>query len=141
MIAKPAVHKHKLLILSGIVWSATGIFLNFLATRWFPELAETQIYMAIGGGIVLGAVIAWFGFNKVALKNIRRILDYDKHVCVFAFQEWKSYILIAFMMSLGIFMRTSGLIPKTLLAPMYVGIGTALFLSSFLYYIHYKKNA
>jgi len=141
MIAKPAVHKHKLLILSGIVWSATGIFLNFLAYRWFPELTSTEIYIAISAGTLLGIIIAWFGFNKVAMKNINRILAYSKHVCVFAFQEWQSYILIAFMMALGIFMRTSGLISKTLLAPMYIGIGTALFLSSFLYYIHYQKNA
>ncbi len=141
MNVKPAVHKHKLLILSGIVWSATGIFLTFLAYRWFSELTINEIDIALGGGILLGIIIAWFGFSKVALKNIRRILDYDKHVCVFAFQEWKSYVLIAFMMSMGIYMRTSGLIPKNLLAPMYIGIGTALFLSSFLYYIHYQKNA
>jgi ATP/ADP translocase len=44
------------------------------------------------------------------------------------------YFLIVFMMSMGIFMRTTNFIPKYLLAPMYVAIGLALFLGSFVYY-------
>ena len=51
-----------------------------------------------------------------------------------SFQEPKSYILIGFMMSLGLFLRKSGYFPETILAPVYIGIGTALFVSGLSYY-------
>jgi hypothetical protein len=85
-------------------------------------------------GLLAGWSIARFGFGNIANKNVNRILAYQKNACIFAFQEWKSYILIAIMMSLGILLRTTELIPKFILAPMYIGIGTALFLASFKYY-------
>lgn len=131
---KPTVKRKWLIIISGLMWSAVGIFLNILAFNWLKSFEIAQLFITILMGLLAGWVIAHFGFGNIANKNIDRILAYPKEVCVFAFQEWKSYILIAFMMSMGIFLRTTGIIPKALLAPMYIGIGTALFLASFKYY-------
>ncbi|WP_456408050.1 hypothetical protein [Caldithrix abyssi] len=131
---KPGLPRKWLLLFSGIIWSGTGIMLNFLALRWIVEFNLSQIIFVITAGILLGSAIARFGFSMVANKNIKRILAYTGHVCAFAFQEWKSYVLIAVMMTIGLFMRTTELIPKFLLAPLYMGIGFALFLASFLYY-------
>jgi membrane-bound metal-dependent hydrolase YbcI (DUF457 family) len=131
---KPAVHQKWLILISGIMWSGVGIFLMFLASKWVKILAIGEISLIIAIGITLGITIAYFGFSKIAQKNIDRIKGLPEKPCVFAFQQWHSYILIAFMMTLGITMRSSGLIPKPLLAPLYIGIGSALFLSSFLYY-------
>ena len=137
---KPAVSRKWLLLLSGLVWSGTGVLLNFFAYRWFPELTFGQAVSAAVAGIALGSVIAFLGFSKVAKKNINRILSYSGLVCVFAFQEWISYILIAVMLTMGIFMRSSGIIRKFLLAPMYIGIGLAFFVTSFLYYQSYTRE-
>lgn len=131
---KPAVNRKWLIIISALMWSGVGIFLNILAFNWLKSFNNMQLLITIIIGLMAGWVIAKFGFSNIANKNINRILAYPKEVCVFAFQEWKSYILIAVMMSLGIFLRTTGLIPKYILAPMYIGIGTALFLASFKYY-------
>ena len=131
---KPAVNRKWLILISALMWSAVGIFLNILAFGWLKSYNNIQLIITITIGLFTGLIIAKYGFSIIAKKNIGRILEYPKKACVFAFQEWKSYILIAFMMSMGIFMRTSGIIPKTLLAPMYIGIGTALFLGSFNYY-------
>ncbi|MCJ7802407.1 MAG: hypothetical protein MUP82_08645 [Candidatus Marinimicrobia bacterium] len=110
---KPAVNRKWLLVISGLMWSGVGIFTSVII------------------GLLAGLTIARFGFGNIANKNVGRILSYPKHACVFAFQEWKSYILIAVMMGMGIYLRTTGLVPKFILAPLYIGIGTALFLSSF----------
>jgi len=135
---KPAVNRKWLIIISGLIWSGVGIFLNILAIDWFKSFNNMQIFISGIIGLLAGWSIARFGFGNIANKNVNRILAYPKHACVFAFQEWKSYILIAIMMTLGIFLRTAGLIPKYILAPMYIGIGTALFLSSFKYYSNLK---
>ena len=54
-------------------------------------------------------------------------------MCFFAFQQWHSYPLVAFMIALGVFLRHSAL-PKPYLAILYTGLGSSLFLSSFHYY-------
>ena len=131
---KPAVNRKYLILISALMWSGVGIFLNVLAFGWLKSYNNIQLIITIIIGLFTGLIIAKYGFSTIAKKNIKRIFEYPKKACVFAFQEWKSYILIAFMMGMGIFMRTSGFIPKTLLAPMYIGIGTALFLASFNYY-------
>ncbi len=130
----PRVHKHILVFVSGILWSGVGLFLISLAFRWFNQLSNNQIIAACIGGVLLGITIAYFGFGGLATKNIIRIDQYQKNVCFWAFQKWTTYILIVFMMSLGIFMRKTPYIPKYLLSPMYIGIGSALFIASFRYY-------
>jgi glycerol uptake facilitator-like aquaporin len=137
---KPAIQKKWLIIISGLMWSTVGIFLNSLAWKWFPNLDLINPIIAYIIGGTGGATIAYFGFSKVAQKNIDRISELPDKPCLFAFQEWKSYILIAFMMSLGIFMRTSGIFPADMMAPMYIAIGSALFLASFNYYKYLLVN-
>lgn len=130
----PRVHKHFLILISGILWSGVGIFLIRLAFKWFDQLSTIQIISACIGGQILGGAIAYSGFWGLADKNILRINQYQKKVCFWAFQKWSAYSLIVFMMSLGIFMRKTPFIPIFLLSPMYIGIGSALFIASFRYY-------
>lgn len=134
---KPAVKKQTLLLISGILWSIAGIVLNYIAFHWIGIFNIFEEIMLAIGGIIAALLISQFGFNKIAEKNINRINAYSDQICVFAFQEWKSYILMIFMVCLGIFLRSTGIIPKYVLTPMYIGLGMALFISSFKYYINY----
>jgi hypothetical protein len=94
-------------------------------------------------------LIYWFGFSKVARKNIKRINNYlSEKVCLFAFQQWSSYPLVVFMIGLGVVLRVYSPIPKPWLAVLYIGIGGALFISSFHYHyavynriVHHQKNS
>ena len=92
-------------------------------------------------GILLAAAICLFGFSKLAHRNIDRIqaLESEK-VCLFAFQSWTSYPLVAFMVSLGIYLRVYSPFPKPLLAILYIGIGGGLFLSSLSYFAHILRG-
>ncbi len=136
----PKVNKNILILISGIMWSGVGIFLNRLAYKWIILLSTNEAIFAIIAGLLLGTAIAYFGFNGLANKNVNRINQYQGKVCIWAFQKWTTYFLIIFMMSLGIFMRNTPLIPKFLLSPIYIGIGLALFVASFRYYLFLFKN-
>lgn len=131
---KPAVNKKYLILISGIMWSGVGILLNYIASLWLYNFEQWQIVYTYFVGILMGTIISFFGFSKLAKKNANRIMEYPEKVCIFAFQRWQMYILVVIMMSMGFFMRTANFIPKYLLAPVYVGIGLALFVSSFVYY-------
>ena len=138
MLKKPAVSSYWLMLISGLLWSGVGIFLLRIALQWILRFPPGTEILVLFSGVVLGAGAA-VGFSFVVRKNIRRIRNYQGAVCVFAFQEWKSYLLVAVMMSLGIFLRTCNSIPRQLVAPVYVTIGLALFVNSFTYYRHFRE--
>ena len=131
----PAAPKAWLYAVAGLLWSGVGIFLCSLTVKWLqPVYSGTRIWL-IAGGLILAISIYVFGFSRFADKNIRRITAIPKEkVCIFAFQQWSSYPLVVFMISLGIILRQYSPIPKPWLAAMYIGIGGSLFLASFHYY-------
>lgn len=130
---KPAVNKNILLFLSGFMWFCVGIMLNTFATHWLIAYGKNLSFLFAAIGFMLALAIHHFGFLKVADKNLGRIDLLNERPCVFSFMSWKSYILVALMVSLGIALRHSS-IPKQYLAILYIGIGLALMLSSIRYF-------
>jgi hypothetical protein len=132
---KPGMDKKWLYFSAGLMWSAVGVMLCYLAFEWLKPVPIDRWILLTLGGVLLAATIYAFGFSKLADKNIRRIRDLagDK-ICLFAFMEWTSYPLVIVFVSLGIFLRMYSPIPKPLLAVMYIGIGGSLFLASLHYY-------
>ena len=102
---KPAATKPWLIALAGLTWSVVGILLCRLAYGWsafvngggFASLELVSILMAI--------VAYRFCFSKIARKNITRLSLLTEKTCIFAFQRWKSYVLIGVMVTLGITLR------------------------------------
>ena len=133
----PSVPKIWLYIAAGLVWLGVGVMLDAFASRWVRLSGFPTELLIIAAGLILATVIYLFGFSKLAKKNMQRISEYvtDK-VCLFAFQSWTSYPLVAFMMGLGIYLRHYSTFPKPLLAILYLGIGSALFAAGLLYFVH-----
>ena len=134
ILKKPAVGRKWLLILSGLMWSGVGILLNSFAICWLQLNKGWAPLVSVTFGILLGVAIAFLGFRKIAADNIQRILNLPAKSCIFAFQKWQNYILIIVMMTMGILLRHTSIIPKLYLASIYMGIGSALFIASINYY-------
>ncbi|NCF66704.1 MAG: hypothetical protein GWP61_12065 [Chloroflexi bacterium] len=134
---KPVVSKSWLHFTAGLMWSAVGIMLLSLASGWLKPLGiVAALPFALVGGLLALAFLR-FSFSGLACKNVGRIEQIDgDRTCLFAFQAWKSYPLIAFMIALGITLRHYTPIPKPYLAIVYIGVGGGLFLSSLRYYRH-----
>ena len=117
------------------MWSGVGLMLCNLAHGWLLPVAFPQVLWMTFAGVLLASAIFYFGFSKLAKKNIQRITDMagDK-ICLFAFQEWTSYPLVVVMIGMGISLRNFLPIPKPYLAIAYIVIGGGLFLSSLCYY-------
>lgn len=134
----PRIPKIGLLILAGLMWSAVGIMLFRYAVIWLTQ-PFSFVHGLFGG---LGMAISWaayhFQFAKLALKNIERILQLKDQACVFGFQAWKGYLIIAVMMTGGILLRGSA-IPKPYLAVVYAAIGGALLGASSHYYARFYR--
>lgn len=138
---KPGVYKYWLQLISGIMWTGVGFFLLSLAVGWIFTPAESASWKYWVPGCLLALAIYQFGFSKLAVKNGNRIETIpDERPCIFAFQEWKNYLIIIFMIGLGISLRKFTPIPKPLLGITYLGIGGGIGLSSSVYYIYLWKK-
>ncbi len=130
---KPAVTKPWLVAIAGLMWTGVGVMLCRLAYHWFV-VTNTGVAAILGSlGAVMALAAYHFGFSKMAQRNIKRLSLLTDRTCVFAFQTWKGYLIIGFMIILGAILRGSQ-IPKPYLAILYTTIGGAIFLSSFHYY-------
>jgi hypothetical protein len=135
---KPAVSKYWLATAAGLMWTAVGLTLCGLAYEWLAVLPLRWSALLGVVGIILALVVYRFAFSKIALKNIDRLRQFPDRVCFFAFQAWKSYLVIALMVLFGFILRHST-IPKYCLSVPYTAIGGALILSSFHYYEHFWR--
>ena len=135
----PAVDKRLLIFLSGILWSVVGIMLCKLAMNWLSLTSRQNAVWPGITGVVLAVLIYYFGFLKLVNKNTGRILSKEGKVCIFAFQPWKSYLIILVMIGMGTVLRHSSM-PKHYLAIIYIGFGGAMILSSLVYYKYFFKN-
>ena len=130
----PAVSKYWLMVLAGLMWSMVGIMLCRLAYIWLAAV-NWSLGLPLGSlGIISALAVYRYGFSKIARKNIARLCLLSDKTCIFAFQAWKSYLIVIFMIMLGIALRKLP-IPRHFLAVIYSTIGGALFLSSFHFYL------
>lgn len=132
---KPAVPKCWLFAASGVMWSGVGLMMCLTGAGW---LLQEGIVWGTGFellGLALAVLTVRWGFGGIARKNIRRLRRLPDRGCFFAFQAWKSYLLIMIMIALGVTLRHSP-IPRNLIAVVYTAVGGALFLGSFHYYRH-----
>lgn len=137
---EPAVDRRVLILLSGLTWSIVGIALCRMAVIWLSPVTGSPGAMLGLSGIVLFLAIYRFGFSKLVARNIERVRSKkNKKICIFAFQAWKSYLIVAIMIGLGILLRSSPL-PKEYLAVIYIGFGGAMILSSIKYYLVFLKD-
>jgi hypothetical protein len=130
---KPAVSKTWLIVMAGLMWSVAGLMLCRLAYHWLVILQWRWIVPRELLGVVLALTAHKFCFSRIAQKNIERLSVITEKTCIFAFQRWKSYLVIALMTIIGITLRNSP-VPRPYLAILYTTIGGALFLASLKYY-------
>lgn len=124
------VRKNTLLLIAGIVWLIAGLNVARLG------VIEYQNHVTPVRILLSAIVFLLFGcmFYAMSGKHIRRIADYedDSHP-FYRFFDAKSYCIMIFMMSGGIWLRSSGLVPMTFIAFFYTGLGLALTLAGLLF--------
>lgn len=132
----PAVKKEYLLLPAGFMWMGVGVMLSLLAIVWLVPV-RNHLLLEVSG-LISGLIIYRFGFVKLARRNVSRIEALPGKRCFFSFMTLKSYLLVIFMMTLGITLRHSS-IPKEWLSVLYNGIGIGLGLSSLTYFNAFLK--
>lgn len=135
----PRCYKKNLLVIAGIVWIIAGTMVSKLGIEVFLN-GDDYIFSSLIVGIIVFSIFFKFIFKKMVKKHRNRILNKEKEkLCVFSFFDVKSYIIMFFMMGLGVTIRSIPSINPICWAPVYIGIGSALFLGGVLFITEYIK--
>jgi len=137
---KPGIPKRYLLLVAACFWTFAG---GMLLVRGFSVLKFNSSFIEIeeAGSLLAGLVFYKLMFSTISLKHINRILTLkNERPCFFAFFNGRSYLMMAVMMSSGIALRVSGIVPLLYLAPFYIAMGTPLLLSAFRFYYYAYKT-
>ncbi|MGN0528085.1 MAG: hypothetical protein ACI4IE_03050 [Eubacterium sp.] len=128
------VKKHTLLAIAGCVWLIAGFNVARLGVIAYNSLEQVFFWHILLSLVVFCAFGAMFA--KMSIKHKKRIKGYkEEFKPVWHFFDLKSYIIMAFMMGGGIWLRSSGLVPEAFIAVFYTGLGCALALAGVLFWI------
>lgn len=129
------INSKNLLLIAGIVWAIAGFNVARIGFILYPQyLGFLNIVLSIVVLILFGMM-----FFKMTKKHTNRILSYKEKQPFYKFFDAKSYCIMIFMMSFGIGLRYSGLVPFRFIAVFYSGLGCALFSSGVMFIINYLK--
>ena len=137
---KPGIPKRYLLFVAACVWTFAGGMLLF---RGFSVLKFNSVGIDLEelGCILAGILFYKFMFSVISFKHIHRILSIQiEKPCFFSFFNWRSYLMMTVMMTVGITLRLSGIIPLNYLSLFYISMGTPLFISAMRFYYHAIRN-
>jgi len=131
---KPGIPKRYLLFVAAIVWTFAG---GMLLYRGFDMMVLNPkwIWLKTALSLLAGCLFYALMFSNVSSKHITRIKE-NKHErpCFFSFFNWKGYMMMVPMMTLGIMLRTTGIVSPIYLSIGYIVMGTPLLISSFRFY-------
>ncbi|MCE5333790.1 MAG: hypothetical protein LLG06_04300 [Desulfobacteraceae bacterium] len=133
----PVVCKFWLVLVAGLVWFCVGVALMLVACFRLYESPWPLNLMIAAGSVLLGVVISRGLFSRIVSRNLGRIGRKPEASCIFAFQGWRSYLLVVLMMFIGYALRHLP-IPHYIDALIYLAMGTALAFSSSLYFAEFS---
>ncbi len=122
-----------LLLTAGLVWSGVSLMLFSLAYRWLEDLHSSWSIWIVVCGLAASLIVYRFGFYHLTQKNIARLKGFLEKASPLAFFSGRSYLVMIFMMALGMGLRSS-IMPRSILAFIYTTIGGGMFFSSLHYY-------
>jgi len=128
------VTKRFLLLEAAIVWTFAGSMLLFRGSVMLNASSGFS-WLKIISCLLLGVIFFRFVFSRISRKHVFRIINLkgDYHWFYYFFSP-KSYLMMIGMISLGIFLRKTTLIPLVSLSLAYLTMGVPLLFSSFRFY-------
>lgn len=131
------VKKHTLLFIASIVWLIAGFnILKIGIETYKPYLSILNFSLSL-----LVFLIFWFMiFKKLVFKHTNRISNFTEDFHFFLkFFDKKTFIIMFFMIFLGLSVRKFHLAPDVFIAVFYTGLGSSLFLAGIVFLINYIK--
>jgi hypothetical protein len=130
----PRIARRYLYFVAALVWTFAGSMLLFRGVLLFMD-DDYLIWFRLTISLIAGFLFYRLLFSKISRKHTTRIAGMQlEKPCLFSFFNFRSYILMTLMITAGISLRKSGVLPPVYLSVIYVTMGIPLFVSSFRFY-------
>lgn len=135
----PRCKKRNLLFIAGLVWIFAG---SMVAKLGLDVIFTSSVHLFIS--IIVATITFYVFFNFIFIKLVKKHKnrisqkEQDK-LCLFSFFDIKSYIIMIFMMGIGITIRSIPSINPLCWAAVYIGIGLALFSAGVAFIVEWKN--
>lgn len=132
------VKRNTLLLIACFVWCAAGFNILRIGVLAYPDYLGIMNFAL---SLVVFVVFQLFVFGKLVKKHPARIAAYEEELHFFLkFFDAKSFAIMAFMMTGGIALRSSGIVPERFIAVFYTGLGASLLLAGILFGVNFIKE-
>lgn len=130
---KYGVNKQILLLTAGIVWITGGANILRIGIITWTNTSQDWMYKT-GEATIVFLLFFVLIFRRLYYKHTRRIEQKkEEKNCPFSFFDVKSWIIMIFMIALGISIRRFHLLPESFISVFYTGLSIALILTGILF--------
>ncbi len=136
------VNREHLLLMQVLCWLAPGIKILVTGIKALLQVGTENPERIWWLALIAIAVMVAFSamFHKFIIRYTKRILGFtERKKSLFAFFDLRGYILIFFMMGLGISLKLIPGIPSEFFAGFYPGLGAALSIAGIRYLASWWK--
>lgn len=128
------VTKRHLLLEAATIWTFAGGMLLYRGSVMLA-LSASFSWMKIIICFICGLLFFRFVFSKISRKHVNRIMNLPgvRHR-FYEFFNLRSYLMMLGMISMGIFLRKTSIVPLSSLSLAYITMGIPLLLSSIRFY-------
>ena len=132
---KPGVPKTVLIALGAALW---GFAAFRILTLGYVFIERHALHHWLNYFIGFAGFVPFFllVFRKVSLRYITRIKNLpNERPCMFAFFDLRGYIMMSFMITMGILISHWDLIPELYKGTFFISLGSSLLASSIFYIV------
>lgn len=127
------VNNRQLLLLAGMVWIVAGA--NILRIGILTWLADSQYWLFKAGEAAIVFLIFFnLIFKKLYTKHTKRICKKANNNHLLSFFDLKGWIIMSFMITLGVTVRKFQLLPNSFISVFYTGLSIALIITGILFF-------
>jgi hypothetical protein len=121
-----------LLVVASVVWFIAGV--NVAVIGLVAGYGAWDAVLVLGAIAVFVAFLAMF--LRITQKNSLRIMAIEEaRVSAFRFMDLRAYIIMGFMIGMGVGLRAFNLVPDFFVTFFYTGLGAALSLAGIAYLV------
>ena len=132
------MNKRHLLTFAALLWGIPGVIISVKGISAYTQISSNELwYLLIITALVLCGF--YFMFRKIVNKYSERILSLKGKINLLHTFPVKGWVLLVFMMSLGILLKNIPNIPLEFIASFYSGLGPMLVVSAVRFILYHKK--
>lgn len=129
---KWGVNRRALLFIAGTVWIVAGINILRIGIVTWMDNSQNWLFK-VGESTIVFLLFFIFVFRRLYMKYTVRIGQKEGLRCPFSFFDLKGWIIMIFMITLGILVRKEHWLPDSFISVFYVGLSVALTITGILF--------